>query len=459
MTKRTDANKKKKKASQKREKAEAARKQRQAQAAAAKKARDEAKKQEEDEDEYSDEEEDDDDETVSAEELLARASGKPTKSTGKRKKEDQDSSDEEQESGADLMKKIQKLQFENRRLQIRNKSGRGNGARARSSPKTAMEKEVIRVAKGPLWQKCKHIRNENFLYKATKLVMEHLDLPEFDGLEGDALRKAQDLWIERYQDSVREAINSRRSYCLGEVHDYMVEQMADGKMGELPDEQSIFQIAMRDGLTGDDTPRKKQLQKLAVVYWDVLLPKICGVDYWSPTKRNYGLVSTSAPKPTQEDPNPAPYVDPSSEACLVWAFENAYQRWFHQASFRQRNKGKALTDEDCDDPLARKKDGTYVHQEANTRYTTSTSGQARWGGLTQEGRERLKELTTMITQNRKERAEEIKGIESHLLELVREKNGRAEIDARRAQRRRSVAPVAAAEVVEADDAPEDYSQW
>ena len=464
MSKRSDDLKRKQKAAQKhKKKQEAERKQRQAQAAAAKKARDQEKKRQKEEEEFSsppsESEEDDSDATVGVDEQRAAPSGKPTKSTGKRKKEDEDSEDDHEDSGADLKKKIQRLQMENRRLQIANKSGRGKGAKAKSSVMTAMEKEVVRVAKGALWQRCKHIRSESYLYKATKFVMMQLDLPDFDGLEGEDLLQAQDMWIQRHQDCVREAINARRSYCLGEVHDYMVDQMVEGKMADLPDQETILQIAMRERLLEGTPQQITKMQNLAVIYWDVLLPKICGVEYWSPTKRNYGLVSFMAPNPTPGDKDPKPHVDPSSEACLVWAFENAYKRWFHQASYRKQNKGKAPGDEGYQDALARNQDGTYVHQDANTIYTTSTSGQAKWGGLTKEGRNRLQELTALITENRKNRKEEIKGIESHLLELVREKNGRAEIDARRQQRRRAVAPVAAAEVVEEDAAPDDYDAW
>ena len=111
-------------------------------------------------------------------------------------------------------------------------------------------------------------------------------------------------------------------------------------------------------------------------------------------------------------------------------------------------------------PLARDKQGKYVHDAANTRYTTATSGQAKWGGMTWPGRDRLKELTDLITENRKEHHQEIQGIESHLLELVRAKNKRDEIDERKRQRRRAVVPVAEVQVEEVvDDAPDDFDKW
>ena len=166
------------------------------------------------------------------------------------------------------------------------------------------------------------------------------------------------------------------------------------------------------------------------------------------------------PEATRDNPNPEAYVHPSSEACLVWGFENAYKRWFHQASFKLKNKDKKPGDDGFLDPLASHDQGKCVHEDANTVYTTATSGQAKWGGMTKEGRDHLQELTDLIAQNRKERPEEIKGIESHILELVRQKHGRDEINERRRQRRRAAVPDPEAQVQEVeDDAPDDFDKW
>ena len=248
--------------------------------AAAKKAAAQKKKQEEEEEPYSEDEDVDDDETVGYEDKAEEKAGTTSR---KRKSEDLDGDEDHQDSQDDLKKQILRLQMENKRLQIVTKPGRSKGgAKAKSSKKTAMQKEVIRVAKGELWHRCKHIRNEAFLNKATRFVLKNLDLPEMEGLQGDSLRQAQDLWVEEHQDAVREAINARRSYVLGEVHDYMVEQMIEGKMADLPDPESILRIAMREGLNEGTPAQVAKMQELAVIYWDALLPKICGVDYWSP---------------------------------------------------------------------------------------------------------------------------------------------------------------------------------
>ena len=51
-------------------------------------------------------------------------------------------------------------------------------------------------------------------------------------------------------------------------------------------------------------------------------------------------------------------------------------------------------------------------------------------------------------------------IESHILELVRQKHGRDEIDERRRQRRRAAVPDPVAQVQEIeDDAPDDFDKW
>ena len=116
-------------------------------------------------------------------------------------------------------------------------------------------------------------------------------------------------------------------------------------MAELPDADSIYRIAMWEGLNEETEAQKKKMQELAVIHWEVLLPKIRGMDHWSPTKRHCGLMSFMKLQATRDNPNPEPCVHPSSEACLVWGFENAYKRWFHQASFKLKNKDKKPGDD------------------------------------------------------------------------------------------------------------------
>ena len=124
--------------------------------ASAKKKKLEQKKREEEEEEWEkdgvDEYEDHDNDTVSAEEIAA------ARTTRKRQQEVPDGDGDDPKEEDNLKREIQRLKMENRRLQIMTKSGRGKGPKAEASKKSAMEKEVARVSKGALWQKCKHIR-------------------------------------------------------------------------------------------------------------------------------------------------------------------------------------------------------------------------------------------------------------------------------------------------------------
>ena len=68
---------------------------------------------------------------------------------------------------------------------------------------------------------------------------------------------------------------------------------------------------------------------------------------------------------------------------MVALFENSYQRWKYCAD-----------QEKAGEPVVRK------HKDWDTKYTNLRGGQKMFGGWEAEGRKRIKELTSMIAQNR-----------------------------------------------------------
>ena len=469
--KRTEALKKQRKA---REKSEKARQERMVQVAKAKAAEREKKKKEQEEEEYSEEfDDEDDDDDLDDDATLSKQQIQNSKPRQKNKRSaaDDENEDEVTDPEADLKKQLAALQRENNRLQCRNLIAKGgNGMRKKKGKKggtdTAMHREVKKNAQTDLWQKCKHIRNERYLNKATRFLMDMMDIASFDGLEGKALQDAQDLWVENWQETVRKGVNFQRNYALGEIRDYMVAQIAAGNEDKLPNKENVVQLALRQGMDergedGELTAEAKKLYKLMVPYWDALLPKVCGKDHWCATKRHYGLTSTMRPPATRDDPNPDPFVDESAEALLVLAFENAYDRWKVQARYAKLNEGKKKEEADSGwmDPLRRNEDGKFVEEDVDTKCTTATSGQAKYGGLTKEGRDRLQELQEQIKQNREENAEKINQVETTVLTMVRKLNRRDKIDERRKKRRKKVVPVPDPMEEDDDEDPEDFSKW
>ena len=452
------------------------------------------KVQQEEEEYHSPAEESEDDETVVEDQKggkttnLRASTGKNGKPQGKLKDprsydprhqesdsdDDADPEEEDKEMDAEALKKqLEKIQRENLRMKNSLKM-RAGGKGFRSKPKggkpkggtlSAIQELIFSASKKHLWQRCKFIRSDTKLRKGTKFVFDKLDLTEFEGLEGDQRNEAIEQWIATNENLVRQGINAQRNYVVGELRTYVVEKMKAGKTGEVPNKEEMLNLALRKDLgdSEDDEDTNTRMRNLMVVYWDRLLPKVCGSDFWSPTKRHYGLISFMKPAPTREDPDPHPYVDESAEALLVWAWENYYDRWEHQAKCELGNKGKKKGDEGYVDPDA--KDPTtkkYVAKEMETPYTSSNQGQQRFGGLNKTGKKRMVELHEMIVENRKEHPEDIKAVEASILELVRKKNKRNEIDERKKQRGKKVVAVLEASVEDSDDEEDDendYSKW
>ena len=88
----------------------------------------------------------------------------------------------------------------------------GKGKKSNANQK-AMSREVAKCTKQQLWKVCKFIKNENKLIKATRFVMRNLELAEMEGLEGQELAEAEEIWIATYKDDVRQALNKQRNYC------------------------------------------------------------------------------------------------------------------------------------------------------------------------------------------------------------------------------------------------------
>jgi hypothetical protein len=112
----------------------------------------------------------------------------------------------------------------------------------------------------------------------------------------------------------------------------------------------------------------------------------------------------------------------------VWIIENGYDKWIwavHEEKFRLQ-----LADKD-DETMDQEKFDKLQKAGTDDKYTTSSGGQQQYGGLTDEGKARMKELEKAIRKNRNENADLVKEVEDKVLVMVRKKNGRDEIDEKR----------------------------
>ncbi|MEM7375603.1 MAG: hypothetical protein AAF587_43830, partial [Bacteroidota bacterium] len=176
----------------------------------------------------------------------------------------------------------------------------------------------------------------------------------------------------------------------------------------------------------------------------------------NPGKRYYAFSSsTTTEQWKRHNPklNDGYLNDPSNDAFLIWSFENAYPKWkatLHLAEFEKTLKVdnpritavdfKARVDQET------KELGSKLH----SKYTTSSAGRAYFGGVTSKGLERYEELLKLVTDNRKDRKEEIRVIEEEILKRVREVSGREELDRKRDERKKKKPKSLVATTVEED---------
>ena len=231
--------------------------------------------------------------------------------------------------------------------------------------------------------------------------MEQLELAELKGLEGEALKAAQEVWIARYKNDVRLAINKQRNYVQQELRDFMMNEFAEGNDLLIPDVEQMQALVLRDNL--DDKTDKVTLalfETLFDAYWH-LLAKVSGNSHWNSHKRLHFLISSDGFGDGDLGPNDT-YVTASDEGFLLTLWKNCYEKWYAKAIADR----EGLELQDTDPAL-------------QTPFTDSKKGQKRFGGWNEQGIKYYKEWHDAIKENRKENKEYIKDVESLALARVR----------------------------------------
>jgi len=392
----------------------------------------------------------------------------PKKLTKKAKKRKVESESEDESA------RIQKLEAENQKLRAISQAAAASASRGKKGKKqkagsqTAMMRMLGSVTKQFLFPLVKVIKNEVQLVKATRMIMEHLDLQNFNGLEGQDLATAQEIWIQENKEHVRHAINNARNYVNQETQKVMSKVFADGKAKEYPDPSCILKCALRDGiqvLEGEDEleelkqpqaddesdadfkKREARLKKLEediaardrnlVVfdnYLDVLLPKVSGFRHYGPKNRHAYIPSYTNRGPQDFDQDgdpPVPLVTASDEAFMVALFENSYKRWKYVKECELANKEPDKEEADWD-----------------TAYTNLKGGQKMFGGWETAGRKRIKQLKAMIEENRATNKDYVVEVEEAAVDRLRKKHKKGAIAA--TTKKRKGAP-AAADPEDSDD--------
>jgi hypothetical protein len=188
---------------------------------------------------------------------------------------------------------------------------------------------------------------------------------------------------------------------------------------ELPTVEDLTKVVFRDlvaykeeadeeGNPVEDAQKTEYLVFLFEWYVTTLLPCFAGNKWWGAEKLHKGCVSSLLLPNT----DCSYMVPPSTEAFALVAYENCYERWKAMDVFRKDsdNEGKPLP--------------KYCPKNAETeiyrgKFSDGASGQARYGGWSNKGRNLFTKLTREIAKNRKENAEHIRALEEVIYKKYR----------------------------------------
>ncbi len=243
---------------------------------------------------------------------------------------------------------------------------------------------------------------------------------ELDGKTGPDLAHAEEIWIATHKNDVRKAINDQRNYVHQEVHTLIDALFKKEKGNTLPNLEEMKLIVMRDNM--DDSADKNECAKLTLLFiehWRTLMPKVAGHWAWSPNKREYHLLSYGMQDP--EDLESDYLVSPSDEAFLLVLWENCYKKWTYLDECRKTKEQPNPKDPKMDTP-----------------YSSSKSGQKKFGGWTKEGIQKYDQYLKEIVQNRNTNSDFLKSLEDEVLNEIRkiEKTQERE-DSRKSKKKKS----------------------
>jgi hypothetical protein len=180
-----------------------------------------------------------------------------------------------------------------------------------------------------------------------------------------------------YGDTVVTAINTQRSNKIAQIRAVYIKAWEKGQTP--PNSEELLDLVCRRGLKGKQNKTNRQW---FAWYMDDLLSKSAGKECWSSEIRCWEGPSTACIPNTN-----IKFIPSGTEAFVVFAVENAYDRWVFERDLKK--KGLKYNKED---PL---------HVVAyTTKYSDSSAGQSKFGGWSAKGRKRFEKLTDIISKAR-----------------------------------------------------------
>jgi hypothetical protein len=298
----------------------------------------------------------------------------------------------------------------------------------------ALLNEIRKEVKDGLWANCKFIKNQVFLDKATRVVMAELELADLEGLEGEELIEAEEVWVAVNQDTVRRAMNSTRNYVHQQVKQLVDKIVQEGSPKDLPNVEEIRMLAERKGMKEGD-PNQKRMKALFAWYVDELFARVAGNERWPTSCRHTQVLSEAKNNKGQA------CVTASDEAYVVALWENWWIRWNYEWKCK-----------------ADKVEADVKAKEMATPYTNSKGGQKQFGGWLDPGKKSYKSWKEKVEKARETSAS--KKLEKEALKTLRNKHDMEAKEAKREENKKKKKKKTV--VVEEDDVDvdlEDLDQW
>ena len=236
------------------------------------------------------------------------------------------------------------------------------------------------------------------------------------------IKRRRKAWVEHWKDAITAIMNEQRNFCVTQTYTKLTEYVANEGLAALPTETEMYEIVMRDSIPMEepaedaDLPTKaffERKQQHAILYHNTLLPIVAGASqHWRESIRHNQTISEAKWKGEV-------CVPCGSEAMTLLIFENARQRWVKVWHKDNSDCGRIKFN------IPKKKDAPGIEEFA-TKYSSSTAGNAKYGGWSNDGRRRYAQLKDLVKQARDQ---DVEGkVENLYLKWTRESIGQGDTD-------------------------------
>ena len=217
--------------------------------------------------------------------------------------------------------------------------------------------------------------------------------------------------VEKNASLINKILNDHRSSCQHGMKEVCIAWMKQNHRKTLPSNAEFMKIIERD----EDV--NKELFKW---WWDIYMPKAAGSQkIWNDKVKYYGLLSTHAPPDTPKKP----YITPSTEAWGMLLIENCRNCWPKIMALKATSGNRITYTKGS--KANTKANTTYVNVETDPTflgtYTKTDAGQKKFGGWSNEGLKRYKELYFLNKEARKKAT--TPALEQEILDALRAENG------------------------------------